>query len=98
MITLLLVGSGETAPLAVPASVEALRASSPDQAIEILARNRRIDAVLFLDEDAARETVALLAEEGPAWPPLFQAGRASAPGVVALEPGSALSDLLRHLL
>jgi len=98
MITLLVVGPAREGEPEAPPSVEVLRAKSPDQAIETLSRNRRIDAVLFIDEDAARGTVLLMAEEGASWPPLFQAGKASAPGIVPLEPESALSDLLGHLL
>jgi hypothetical protein len=97
MMTLLLVGSHETVPIAAPPSIEMLRAAGPDEALEMLSRNRRIDAVLFLDDDSARDTVALLAEEGPSWPPLFQAGRACAPGVVALDPDAVLEDLRRRL-
>lgn len=97
MITLLLVGSGHV-PLAVPPSVELLRSESADEALEVLSRNRRIDAVLFLDAGTAAETAALLAEEGPSWPPLFEAGESAVPGgIVALDPGSVLEDLLRHL-
>ena len=100
MITLLLVGSGD-APPAVPPSVEILRSENADEALEVLSRNRRIDAVLFLDAGTAAETAALLAEEGPSWPPLFQVGEAggsAVPGsIAALDPGSVLEDLLRHL-
>jgi hypothetical protein len=97
MITLLLVGSGEAVPSPVPPSVELLRAATPDEALETLSRNRRIDAVLFLDDDAAQETVKVLSEEGASWPPLFRAGRSAAPGVIALDPGAVMEDLRRRL-
>ena len=71
MITLLLVGPGDSAPLSVPPSVELLRSSTAEEALETLSRNRRIDAVLFLDDATAKETVTILAEEGASWPPLF---------------------------
>lgn len=100
MITLLLVGSGN-APFTAPPSVEILQSEYPDEALEVLSRNRRIDAVLFLDAGSADRTAALLAEEGPSWPPLFQVGGAGASAVAgavaALDPGSVLEDLLRHL-
>jgi hypothetical protein len=98
MITLLLVGSREDDSIAAPPSIELLRCASPDEALETLSRNRRIDAVLFLDGAAAAETAALLAEEGGSWPPLFQVGNSSLPGtVLPLDPASALEDLRRHL-
>ncbi len=98
MITLLLVGSRERDPIAAPPSLELLRCSTADEAIETLSRNRRIDAVLFLDGGSATETAALLAEEGGSWPPLFQVGNSSVPGtVLPLDPASVLEDLRRHL-
>lgn len=98
MITLLLVGPRESDSIAAPPSIELLRCASADEALETLSRNRRIDAVLFLDGAAAAETAALLAEEGGSWPPLFQAGNSSLPGgVLPLDPASILEDLRRHL-
>jgi len=105
MITLLLVGSedGSTlaGPTAAPPSVELLRSANADEALEVLSRNRRIDAVLFLDADSAAKTAALLAEEGPSWPPLFQvgeAGESAVPGaIIPLDPASVLEDLLGRL-
>ena len=97
MITLLVVGPRQIDAVAAPPSVELLRATTPEEALETLSRNRRIDAVLFLDDRSAEETVRVLAEEGVSWPPLFQAGRSSAPGVVALDPGSILADLRKRL-
>ncbi|MGH9440953.1 MAG: hypothetical protein ACRD16_01630 [Thermoanaerobaculia bacterium] len=98
MITLLVVGAPEAFRIPAPPSVEILRCAGGDEALEILSRNRRIDAVLFLDATAAAETAALLEEEGPSWPPLFQVGRSSVPGTVAaLDPGAVLEDLRRKL-
>ena len=97
MITLLLVGPQPSDLIAAPPSVELLHATTPDEALEALSRNRRIDAVLFLDDDAAEGTVRVLAEEGASWPPLFQPGGSAAPGVIALDPASVLDDLRRRL-
>ena len=97
MITLLLVGEQPADAIAVPPSVELLRAATPDAALEALSRNRRIDAVLFFDDDSAKETVKVLEEEGASWPPLFQAGRSAVQGVVSLDSGSILEDLRRRL-
>ena len=98
MITVLVVGPESAEDLQPPASLELLRADSSDEAIETLSRNRRIDAVLFLDGELARQTLALLSEEGGAWPPLFQSGGPAEPGIRALEPGTLLEDVLRNLL
>lgn len=98
MITVLLVGPPDETPFPAPPSVEILRCANPDDALETLSRNRRIDAVLFLDGATAAETAALLAEEGASWPPMFQAGGTSVPGRVSpLDPGSILEDLRAHL-
>ena len=98
MITLLLVGPGEDLSIAAPPSFELLRCTSPDEALETLSRNRRIDAVLFLDAAAAAETTELLTEEGSSWPPLFEVGDSSVPGrVVPVDPGAILEEILRHL-
>ena len=98
MITLLVVGATDLGAAGQsPPSVELLRAATPDAALEALSRNRRIDAVLFADEETAKQTARLLAEEGSFWPPLFRAGPTSVPGVVALEPESPLDGLLEHL-
>jgi hypothetical protein len=97
MITLLLVGSRKEVPFTAHPSVELLRCASPDEALETLSRNRRIDAVLFFDAAAAAETTGILAEEGSSWPPLFQVGNSSVPGVVPIDPGSILEEIRRHL-
>ncbi|HEY6148508.1 MAG TPA: hypothetical protein VIZ69_12445 [Thermoanaerobaculia bacterium] len=70
------------------ASVEVLRARGTEDAVEKLARNRRIDAVLLLAETtAARETISAIRDEHPAPPPLF----------LPLPPGSVLPEGARAL-
>lgn len=77
MITILVLGGAHadpgpaTAPAAGDPSVEILFAGSAEEALERLARNRRIDAVLLLPGSQARELAQTLAEEDPAAPPLF---------------------------
>ncbi|HYK40922.1 MAG TPA: hypothetical protein VE007_00950 [Thermoanaerobaculia bacterium] len=82
-------------------SVEVLRARDADDAIEKLARNRRVDAVLLLEElPAARKTVSAIRDEFPAPPPVFLALPAGAPppeGARPLEPGRP-ADLLCRVL
>lgn len=79
MITVLAVGererAGELDALAARnPSLELLHATGLEEALDRLARNRRIDAVLLLvDPGAAREIEATLLEEDPAGPPIFVA-------------------------
>jgi vacuolar-type H+-ATPase subunit F/Vma7 len=77
MITVLVVGPRErTAELDAAASqnpsIELLHAAELEEALDRLARNRRIDAVLLLAEsDAARMIAETVLEEDPAAPPMF---------------------------
>lgn len=78
MITLLAVGGAaeDLAPaFARHASVEVLAAAGAEDALEKLARNRRIDAVLLLGADAA-EVARMIGEEDPGAPPLYAPGSA----------------------
>jgi len=53
-------------------SLELLHAHDLEQALDRLARNRRIDAVLLLlDRHSTSEVAATILEEDPAAPPLF---------------------------
>ena len=79
MITVLAVGererAGELDRLAARnPSLELLHATGLEEALDRLARNRRIDAVLLLvDAEAAREIETILLDEDPAGPPIFVA-------------------------
>jgi hypothetical protein len=82
-------------------SVEILRARGPEEALEKLDRNRRIDAVLFLGPGAAR-AIAEIRADNPAPPPLFATGLVDAfpPEVRLLPAGPAeavLDRLIKHL-
>jgi hypothetical protein len=82
-------------------SVEILRAAGVEDTVEKLARNRRIDAVLFLPGADAREVAETLREEDPAAPPLFAAESAGAiPGARTLsadQPDRLLKLLVKTL-
>jgi hypothetical protein len=99
VITILLVGEREHAEFldAIAArqpSLELLHAVDVEEALDRLARNRRIDAVLLIVEPAmAREIAGLLLEEDPAGPPIFLPLPASAPGTRSL-PASSPEELL----
>jgi hypothetical protein len=101
MITILVIGASHREPAPATAiatgdpSVEILFAGSAEEALEKLARNRRIDAVLLLASSPARELAQILAEEDPAAPPLFApASMGEIAGVVGLAEGdfAALLD------
>ena len=72
-------------------SLELLHATDVEQALDRLARNRRIDAVLLLvDVEAAREIASTLLEEDPAGPPMFApAESGEVTGVRLLSVGTA---------
>lgn len=100
MITILVLGASHADP--APAgtsdpSVETLFAGSAEEALEKLARNRRIDAVLLLPGSPARELADALVEEDPAAPPLFApASMGEIAGVHTLEAEN--SDALVRLI
>ena len=101
MITILVVGPSPAEPSAFGQdhpSVEILTAAGAEEALEKLARNRRIDAVLLLPGAAAEQIVRTLREEDPGAPPLFapeSMGQIS--GAEALL-GQDWDSLLAHLL
>jgi hypothetical protein len=107
MITVLAIGERERAQeldsiAARNPSLELLHATGLEDALDRLARNRRIDAVLLLvDADAAREIASTLLEEDPAGPPIFlPAPSGSAEGVLPLDgstPAELLDSLVRQL-
>jgi len=91
-------GFGEA--LARHPSIEIVTATGPEDAVEKLARNRRIDAVLLLGDDAAAAAAAIR-EEDPAAPPLYAPSRAGTiPGVRPLpdESPEALAEAVGRLL
>lgn len=98
MITILVVGAAdeEAGPAfgAAHPSVEIVTARGPEEALEALARNRRIDAVLILASPEARQTAALIAEEDPGAPPVFAAVD-GASGTRSVEPGPPQAMLER---
>jgi len=104
MITILVVGPADSEPSAPAAgrpSVEILRAEGTEDALERLARNRRIDAVLLLEGAGAAELASTLAEEDPAAPPLFApASLGAIPGVTHLageDVETLLDSIVRRL-
>jgi hypothetical protein len=81
VITVLVVGEPAADLLRAAAnqpSVEVLTALGAEEALEKLARNRRVDAVLLLAGRANEAIAAAIREEDPAGPPLF--APASGPG------------------
>jgi len=84
MIHLLVVGAPEGAALPPP-DIEILHARDGEEAAEKLARNRRIDALLFFDAALAHEVEARLRREDPSSPPVFVAGAGEDPYTVVRE-------------
>jgi hypothetical protein len=83
-------------------SVEVLTAHGVEDTLEKLGRNRRIDAVLLLEEQGmAAAIVAAIEEDNPAHPPLFQAaGGLRVPGTRILanaDPVELIDLLVREL-
>ena len=104
MITVLVVGPPETNAAEFAEghpSVEILAADGVDEALEKLARNRRIDAVLLLPGADAPSVAEALREEDPAAPPVFapaSAGSiAGARSLAAEEPLRLLELVVRTL-
>ena len=82
-------------------SVEVLTAHGVEDALEKLARNRRIDAVLLLAGEANPAIVGAIREDNPAHPPLYlPAGQPAPEGVRPLPAGrpADLLDLIRREL
>lgn len=101
MISVLVVGREEQdlAELeSADPSVEVLLAHSLEEALEKLARNRRIDAVLLLAGTEAAQTVKAIREDSPAHPPIFVPDGSGPilPGLRTL-PGHGAQDLLNLL-
>ena len=82
-------------------SLELLAAHGLEDALEKLGRNRRIDAVLVLEREAAASIVEGIREDNPAHPPIFLVrGEPPVPGTRALaadEPGRLIDLLLADL-
>jgi CheY-like chemotaxis protein len=104
MITILAVGPEAESLASFGAShpsVEVVTAHDAEEALERLARNRRIDAVLFLAGSDAREAARLIAEEDPGAPPIFSVQEGNATEHLrAIEPGTPaamLDDIVRAL-
>lgn len=102
MYSLLVVGPGpdlEGLAGAHP-SVEVLRASDPEEAVEKLGRNRRIDGVLILGGMRfAAEAIAAIRDDNPAPPPLFVvAGDEDPPAGAQSIAGATPADLLARIV
>ena len=98
---LIVVGGGQTMEnlAGTHPSVEVLLAYGLEDALEKLARNRRIDAVLLLAGEANLEIVGAIKDDNPAHPPLYRpAGQPALGGVLILPAGepAELLDLLRR--
>ena len=100
MITILAVGGPEkdlAETFGRNPSVEIVTARGAEDALEKLARNRRVDAVLLLEGASAAATARTILEEDPAAPPLYApAGAGAPPGAHSL-PDAPPADLVAAL-
>jgi hypothetical protein len=100
MITVLVVGNrdraeGLDAVAARNPSLELLHAADLEEAIDRLARNRRIDAVLLMvDGRRAAEIVETVLEEDPGAPPLFAPAALGKIAGIRPLPGRTPEELL----
>ncbi len=82
-------------------SVEILRARDLEEALEKLARNRRIDAVLLLGGEEPSGIAEAIFEENPAAPPLYLPGPGPAirraRTLDTSDPGTLLELIAREL-
>lgn len=98
MITILVVGPeavGREAP-SDPA-VEVLHATGVEQAIERLARNRRIDAVLLLCGRRNAEVMAAIEQEEPTPPPFYAPAQPPPPSGVRPLRADSIERLLEAI-
>ena len=78
-------------------SLELLHAGDVEQALDRLARNRRIDAVLLLVEpESAREIARTLGEEDPGGPPIYLSAAEDIEGGRGLS-STKVEDLLQSI-
>jgi len=101
MITILAVGEAAAELAAFGSghpSIEVVTASDAEDALDRLARNRRIDAVLILSKSNAAAAARLLRDEDPGGPPLFAPGPApGAQQIDAATPEQMLLDVVGRL-
>ena len=100
MLTVLVVGrhASEVGATEPGSALEILYAGDAEEAVEKLARNRRIDAVLILGSGDARASVEAIAEDVTAPPPIFLAQDAAPVASAMVLPSRRLEDLLARVV
>ena len=100
MITVLVVGTAAdtfASPAANDPSIEVMTAAGTEEALEKLARNRRIDAVLLLPDADPAAVAQAIHEEDPGAPPLFAPASVPPPPRVRRLDAGIADDLLRAI-
>lgn len=100
MITVLVVGAsadGFASPAAEDPSIEVMTAAGAEEALEKLARNRRIDAVLLLADAEPAAAARAIHEEDPGAPPIFVPASVSPPARARRLDAASPRDLLRAI-
>ena len=100
MITVLVVGASAAtfvSPADEDPSIEVMTAAGTEEALEKLARNRRVDAVLLLGDGDPEVTADAIHEEDPGAPPLFVPAAVSPPPRVRPLDAASSAGLLRAI-
>jgi hypothetical protein len=101
VITVLVVGASAEASASPDPSIEVMTAADAEEALEKLARNRRIDAVLLLADADPADAARAIHEEDPGAPPIFVPAAVSPPPrtrrLDAASPGGLLGAIAREL-
>lgn len=100
MITVLVVGASAAdfaSPAAQDPSIEVMTAAGTEEALEKLARNRRIDAVLLLADGDPEATARAIHEEDPGAPPLFVPASVPPPPRARRLDAASSADLLHAI-
>jgi hypothetical protein len=95
VITILVVGGSADAESFSPdASIEVLRARDAGQAVERLARNRRIDAILLLSGERNGSILGEIADQELSPPPVYAPRIQGVPSGARPLEGVGLADFL----
>ncbi len=97
MITVLVVGKSAGGPASPDPSIEVMTAIGVEEALEKLARNRRIDAVLLLADADPAAVAQAIHDEDPGAPPIFVPASVPAPPRARRLDGASPADLLRAI-
>ena len=97
MITVLVVGASAAGSASPDPSIEVMTAADAQEALEKLARNRRIAAVLLLADAGPAAAAQAIHEEDPGAPPLFVSASVDPPPRAHRLDATSPAGLLRAI-